>query len=48
MSLLQHADEERFRLSACGLFQVGMHLLPAVTGSIVTYLVILLQYQFNN
>ena len=30
MSLLQHADEERFRLSAAGLFQVGMHLLPAV------------------
>ena len=73
MSLLQHADEERFRLSAAGLFHVGTHLLPAVnkkiihyfvseiilsvysgdilflkvTGSIVTYLVILLQYQFN-
>ena len=30
MSLLQHVDEDRFRLSAAGLFQVGMHLLPAV------------------
>ena len=31
MSLLQHADEKRFRMSAAGLFDVGMHLLPAVT-----------------
>ena len=30
MSLLKHADEERFRMSAAGLFHVGMHLLPAV------------------
>ena len=31
MSLLQHADEKRFHMSAAGLFHVGMHLLPAVT-----------------
>lgn len=31
LSILQHADEERFRLSAAGLFTVGMHLLPAVS-----------------
>jgi hypothetical protein len=30
LSILQHADEERFRLSAAGMFTVGMHLLPTV------------------
>jgi hypothetical protein len=36
MSLLQHLDEERFRLKAAGLFQVGTHILPAVINKFST------------
>jgi gustatory receptor len=35
MTSLVQIDEERVRLSAAGLFKVGMHLIPAV--SIATY-----------
>ncbi|XP_032776435.2 putative gustatory receptor 28b isoform X2 [Daphnia magna] len=43
MSMLMQTDESRVRLSAVGLFNVGMHLIPALTGAAVTYMVILLQ-----
>ncbi|XP_057369966.2 putative gustatory receptor 28b [Daphnia carinata] len=43
MSMLMQTDENRVRLSAVGLFNVGMHLIPALTGAAVTYMVILLQ-----
>ncbi|KAI9565953.1 hypothetical protein GHT06_009751 [Daphnia sinensis] len=43
MTLLVQIDEDRVHLSAAGLFKVGVHLLPALTGAVVTYMVILLQ-----
>ncbi|KAI9565954.1 hypothetical protein GHT06_009752 [Daphnia sinensis] len=43
MALLVQLDEDRVHLSAAGLFKVGMHLVPALTGAGVTYMVILLQ-----
>ncbi|KAI9565957.1 hypothetical protein GHT06_009755 [Daphnia sinensis] len=43
MSMLMQTDENRVRLSAAGFFNVGMHLIPALTGAAVTYMVILLQ-----
>ncbi|KAI9565951.1 hypothetical protein GHT06_009749 [Daphnia sinensis] len=43
MTLLAQMDEDRVHLSAAGLFKVGVHLIPALSGAIVTYMVILLQ-----
>ncbi|EFX66301.1 hypothetical protein DAPPUDRAFT_346876 [Daphnia pulex] len=43
MTSLVQIDENRVRLSAAGLFKVGMHLVPALAGAVVTYMVILLQ-----
>ncbi|KAK4018997.1 hypothetical protein OUZ56_001032 [Daphnia magna] len=43
MSFLIQIDEDRVHLSAAGLFKVGVHLIPALTGVFVTYMVILLQ-----
>lgn len=37
MSLLQHLEEERFRLKAAGLFPVGTHLLPAVINNFTQF-----------
>jgi len=31
MTLLIQIDEDRVRLTAAGLFKVGMHLIPAVS-----------------
>ncbi len=31
LSYLQHMNEERVKLSAAGLFQVGVHLFPSVS-----------------
>jgi hypothetical protein len=31
MTLLLQIDEDRVRLTAAGLFKVGMHLIPAVS-----------------
>lgn len=35
MSMLMQTDESRVRLSAVGLFNVGMHLIPAVSFSMI-------------
>ncbi|KAK4018994.1 hypothetical protein OUZ56_001029 [Daphnia magna] len=43
MTLLTQIDEDRVHLSAVGLFKVGVHLIPTLTGAVVTYMVILLQ-----
>ncbi|XP_046643109.1 uncharacterized protein LOC124328388 [Daphnia pulicaria] len=43
MATLIQIDEDRVRLSAAGLFNVGMFLIPGLTGATVTYMVILLQ-----
>ncbi|KAI9565956.1 hypothetical protein GHT06_009754 [Daphnia sinensis] len=43
MTFLIQMDEDRVHLSALGLFKVGVHLIPALTGAVVTYMVILLQ-----
>ncbi|KAI9565955.1 hypothetical protein GHT06_009753 [Daphnia sinensis] len=43
MILLEQVDEERVHLSAAGLFKVGVHLIPALIGAVVTYMAILLQ-----
>ncbi|XP_045026257.1 uncharacterized protein LOC123470253 [Daphnia magna] len=43
MTLLVQIDEDRVQLSAVGLFKVGVHLIPTLTGAVVTYMVILLQ-----
>ncbi|KAK4018993.1 hypothetical protein OUZ56_001028 [Daphnia magna] len=43
MTLLTQIDEDRIHLSAAGLFKVGVHLIPALSGAVVTYMVILLQ-----
>ncbi|XP_057369963.1 putative gustatory receptor 28a [Daphnia carinata] len=42
-TILMQIDENRVRLSAFGLFNVGTHLIPALMGAAVTYLVILIQ-----
>ncbi|XP_057369965.1 putative gustatory receptor 28b [Daphnia carinata] len=43
MTFLVQIDEDRVHLSAAGLFKIGVHLIPALSGAIVTYMVILLQ-----
>ncbi|XP_046636053.1 putative gustatory receptor 28b [Daphnia pulicaria] len=42
MTSLVQIDEKRVRLSAAGLFEVGVHLIPTLAGAVVTYMVILL------
>ncbi|XP_046636099.1 putative gustatory receptor 28b [Daphnia pulicaria] len=43
VAFLQDISEERVRLSAAGLFSVGMNVVPSLTAAIITYLIILLQ-----
>jgi len=43
MSFLTALEADRIQLSAGGLFNVGIDLVPSIVGSVATYLIILLQ-----
>ncbi|EFX77513.1 hypothetical protein DAPPUDRAFT_321432 [Daphnia pulex] len=43
MTFLIQVDEDFVQFSAAGLFKVVIHLVPALAGAPVTYMVILLQ-----
>ncbi|XP_046446901.1 putative gustatory receptor 28b [Daphnia pulex] len=43
MTILMQMNEDRIQMSAAGVFKVGVHLIPALVGAVVTYMVILLQ-----
>ena len=49
-SVLHHINEQRFRLSAAGLFNVGMDLLPSVSYIVLLFssVKIIVNYFFND
>lgn len=50
-SVLHHMNEQRFRLSAAGLFNVGMDLLPSVSYIVLLFAFVkikIVNYFFND
>jgi gustatory receptor len=40
MTIWMQIDEERIRLSAAGLFNVGVHLIPAVSAACLKFIIL--------